>query len=119
MYEVVAEDVAEQRYQQAGLRNTLSQAIAKGLMAERGTGVGQYDATKMELFDAEVTKANTLLAKASITQDEVTAQVESLNSALLAALSMPEASTSIPNWYQITSLRSLTFMLRLREKLLA
>ena len=107
VYEVVAEDVAEQRYQQAGLRNTLSQAIAKGLMAERGTGVGQYDATKMELFDAEVTKANTLLAKASITQDEVTAQVESLNSALLAALSMPEASTNdTEHWYQITSLRS-------------
>ena len=107
VYEVVAEDVAEQRYQQAGLRNTLSQAIAKGLMAERGTGVGQYDATKMELFDAEVTKANALLAKASITQDEVTAQVESLNSALLAALSMPEASTNdTERWYQITSLRS-------------
>ena len=107
VYEVVAEVVAEQRYQQAGLRNTLSQAIAKGLMVERGTGVGQYDATKMELFDAEVTKANTLLAKASIMQDEVTAQVESLNSALLAALSMPEASTAdSEHWYQITSLRS-------------
>ena len=106
-YTVISEADAEIRYAQAGLRNTLSQAIARGLMMERGTAMGQYDPEKLDAFNAELEKAYALLAKDNITEAEVTALVNSLNSSVEGALAMPKASTATDEyWYQITSLRS-------------
>ena len=107
VYNVISEETAVKRYEQATLRNTLSQAIAKGLMAECGTSVGQYDAEKMKAFDAELEKANALLEKESVTADEVNAVVAGLMKILSEAQMMPQASTDgNEHWYQITSLRS-------------
>lgn len=106
-YSVISEEEAVQRHAQAGLRNTLSQAMARGLMAEVGTSVGQYDAAKMAAFNEELSAANALLAKETVTEEEIVAQVSKLNEALLPALNMPVASTTdAEHWYQITSLRS-------------
>lgn len=104
---VASDDTAAKRHTQAGLRNKLSQAIAKGLMVEKGTAVGQYDATKMAAFDTQAATANTLLAKAEITESEVNAQVTAINNILLESLAMPTPSTDAKEyWYQITSLRA-------------
>ena len=106
-YNVATEAEAEARYTQAGLRNTLSQVIARGLIAERGNAIGLYDTEKMKAFDAELENANTLLAKNEITEAEVQQLTSSLNTVLAEALSMPNASTEGNDyWYQITSLRS-------------
>ena len=106
-YTVISEADAEVRYAQATLRNTLSQAIARGLIMERGTAMGQYDPEKMNAFDAEVEKAYALLEKENITEEEVTELANSMNSTIEAALSMPKPSTAdSENWYQFTSLRS-------------
>ena len=106
-YNVTSEEVAQARYIQAGLRNTLSQAIARGLLMERGDAMGQYDPEKMEAFDAELVNAYGLLEKESITEDEVQAMSNKLNEVIEEAISMPKASTATDEyWYQITSLRS-------------
>ncbi|MBR5860327.1 MAG: hypothetical protein IKY71_03160, partial [Bacteroidaceae bacterium] len=106
-YTVISETEAETRYTQATLRNTLSQAIARGLTAERGNGIGQYDPEKMDIVDTETENAYTLLAKESITETEVQETSARLTTALTQAISMPKASTTEDEyWYQITSLRS-------------
>ena len=106
-YTVISETEAETRYAQANLRNSLSQVIARGLIAERGDAIGAYNATKMQAFDTEAEKAYTLLANESITETEVQEQTEKLNTVLREALSMPTASTTdAEHWYQFTSLRS-------------
>ena len=106
-YNVATEADAETRYTQAGLRNTLTQAIAKGLIAERGDAMGQYDAEKMKTFDAKIVTANEILEKNNITEAEVTELAEEFNTLIKEALSMPKASTTENEyWYQITSLRS-------------
>ncbi|MBQ3244139.1 MAG: exo-alpha-sialidase [Bacteroidaceae bacterium] len=106
-YNVISEADAEVRYAQATLRNTLSQAIARGLMLERGTAMGQYDPAKLATFDAELEKAYALLEKESITEAEVTEMAGKLAAAVEGALAMPKASTGDDEyWYQITSLRS-------------
>ena len=106
-YTVISEADAETRYTQATLRNTLSQAIAQGLIMERGTAMGQYDPEKLDAFNAELENAYALLAKGNITEAEVTAIVNRLNSSIEDALAMPKASTANEEfWYQITSLRS-------------
>ena len=106
-YTVISEADAETRYAQATLRNTLSQAIARGLMLERGTAMGQYDPTKLATFDAELEKAYALLEKESITETEVTEMAGKLAAAVEGALAMPKASTADEEqWYQFTSLRS-------------
>ncbi len=106
-YTVISEADAEVRYAQATLRNTLSQAIAQGLTMERGTAMGQYDPEKLDAFNAELENAYALLAKDNITEGEVTALVNRLNSSIEGALVMPKASTANEEfWYQITSLRS-------------
>ena len=106
-YTVISEADAEIRYAQATLRNTLSQAIAKGLIVERGESMGQYDPEKMTAFDAKLENAYALLAKESITETEVQALCNTLNSILTEAIAMPKASTATNEyWYQITSLRS-------------
>ena len=106
-YNVATETEAEARYTQAGLRNTLTQAIAKGLIAERGDAMGQYDAEKMKTFDAKIVTANEILEKNNITEAEVTELAEEFNTLIKEALSMPKASTAENEyWYQITSLRS-------------
>ena len=108
-YNVTSEADAEARYTQAGLRNKLSQAIARGLVMERGTAIGQYDPEKMEAFDAELEAAYTLLERKDITEEEVTTLANKLNSIVADALAMPKASTADAEyWYQITSLRSST-----------
>ena len=106
-YNVISETDAEVNYAQATLRNTLSQAIAKGLLVERGEAMGQYNPEKMEAFDAELEKAYTLLAKESINETEVQEMCNTLSSILAEAIAMPKTSTSTDEyWYQITSLRS-------------
>ena len=106
-YTAISEADAEVRYTQATLRNTLSQAIAQGLIMERGTAMGQYDPEKLDAFNAELENAYALLAKGNITEAEVTAIVNRLNSSIEDALAMPKASTANEEfWYQITSLRS-------------
>ena len=106
-YTVISETEAETRYAQATLRNTLSQAIARSLTAERGNGIGQYDPEKMIAVDTETENAYTLLAKESITETEVQEMSTRLTTALTQAISMPKASTTEDEyWYQFTSLRS-------------
>ena len=102
VYNVSSEEDAEVRYNQAGLRNQLTQAIARGLVATRGDAAGQYNATAMEAFDAKMVEANTLLEQSSITQEQVTAFVGELNTILNGALSMPTYSTQDNEvWYQL------------------
>ena len=106
-YTVISETEAETRYAQATLRNTLSQAIARSLTAERGNEIGQYDPEKMIAVDTETENAYTLLAKESITETEVQETSARLTTALTQAISMPKASTTEDEyWYQFTSLRS-------------
>ena len=106
-YTVISEADAEVRYAQATLRNTLSQAIARGLLMERGDAMGQYAPEKMAAFDAELEKAYALLEKGNITDAEVQAMADKLNEVIESAISMPKASTATDEyWYQITSLRS-------------
>ena len=106
-YTVISEADAEVRYAQATLRNTLSQAIARGLLLERGDAMGQYDPEKMAAFDAELENAYALLAQESITESEVQAMSSKLNEAVESAIAMPKASTTDnEHWYQFTSLRS-------------
>ena len=106
-YNAATEEEAQARYTQAGLRNTLTQAIAKGLVAERGDAMGQYDPEKMKAFDANIENANEILEKNNITEAEVTVLAENFNTLIKEALAMPKASTAENEyWYQITSLRS-------------
>ena len=106
-YTAISEADAEARYAQATLRNTLSQVIARGLIMERGDAMGQYDTEKMKAFDAELENAYALLAKESITEDEIQAMSNKLNDILKEAIAMPKASTANDEyWYQFTSLRS-------------
>ena len=103
-YNVTSEADAEVRYAQAGLRNQLTQVIARGLVATRGDAAGQYDTEKMKAFDTKVSSANTLLEKTNITQDEVTAYANELNTILNEALAMPKASTANEEfWYQLNT----------------
>ena len=101
-YNVTSEEDAATRYAQAGLRNQLTQVIARGLVATRGSEAGQYNATAMAAFDTKLAEASTLLAKSSITQEEVTTMTNSLNEILNGALSMPTYSTQGNEvWYQL------------------
>ena len=103
-YNVTSEADAETRYAQAGLRNQLTQVIARGLVATRGDAAGQYNATAMADFDTKVSAANTLLEKTDITQDEVTAYANELNTILNEALAMPKASSANEEfWYQLNT----------------
>ncbi len=106
-YNVATVAEAEARYAQANLRNTLSQVITRGLIAERGDAIGSYNTEKMQAFDEALEEANNILAKSNITEAEVQEMSESLNTILAQALSMPKASTAENEyWYQMTSLRS-------------
>lgn len=103
-YNVTSEADAETRYAQAGLRNQLTQVIARGLVATRGDAAGQYNTEKMKAFDTKVSAANTLLEKTNITQDEVTAYANELNTILNEALAMPKASSANEEfWYQLNT----------------
>ncbi len=106
-YNVISEAEAEKRHVQAGLRNILTQMIAKGQLAERGTSMGQFDAEKMNAYDAEMENVNALLEKEEITQTEVDEMAAKLNGILNNAQVMPQASTDGNEvWYQMTSQRS-------------
>ena len=106
-YNVISESEATKRHEQAGLRNTLTQVIARGLMAGRGDAIGLYDTEKMKAFDAELEKANALLDKSEITQAEVDEMTQRLSNILKESLSMPKASTDdTDHWYQFTTLRA-------------
>ena len=103
-YTVTSEADAEVRYNQATLRNQLTQVIARGLVAQRGDAAGQYNAAKMAAFDSKVSEANALLEKSNITQDEVTAFANALNEILNGALSMPTYSTADAEvWYKLST----------------
>ena len=106
-YNVISEAEAEKRHEQASLRNTLTQMIAKGQTVGRGSAMGQYDIEKMKAYDAEMENINGLLIKDELTNDEVNAIVEKLNGILNNAQTLPQASTDGNDaWYQFTSLRS-------------
>ena len=99
---VINDATAEARYAQAGLRNQLTQAIARGLIATRGNAAGQYDVEKMKAFDAKMAQANDLLERNDITQEQVTEFANALNAILNEALSMPTNSTEGNEvWYQL------------------
>ncbi|MBO5698836.1 MAG: hypothetical protein J6R79_02375, partial [Bacteroidaceae bacterium] len=103
-YIVTSDADAETRYAQAGLRNQLTQVIARGLVATRGDEAGQYNAAKMAAFDTKFAEATTLLEKSSITQEEVTTMANALNEILNGALSMPTYSTEGNNaWYKLST----------------
>ena len=104
VYTVIDDATAEARYAQAGLRNSLSQVIARGLVAERGDAAGQYDAEKMKAYDTKLAEAKALLEKTNLTQEEVTEFANALNAILNEALSMPKASTAGETvWYQLST----------------
>ena len=106
-YSVMSESEAEACHKQATLRNTISQAIASGLTAQRGTSLGEFDPEKMKNFDTEAEAASALLSKESITEAEANEAANKLNAIVRESLSMPKASTADEEyWYQITSLRS-------------
>ena len=106
-YNVISEEEAEKRHTQATLRNSISQVVSRGLMAERGTSIGMYDTEKMKDFDAGLESVKTLLAKDEITENEANTLKTGLSNILGEALSMPKASTTTEEfWYQFTSLRS-------------
>ena len=108
-YTVISEAEAEERYAQGELRNSITKAIAAGMISAKGTGVGEYDSAKMQAFDAEVANANILLAKDKLTQAEVDAQVARLKEAFTKAMVLPLSSTEgDEHWYEITTLRSPT-----------
>ncbi len=99
---VIDDATAEARYAQAGLRNQLTQVIARGLIATRGNAAGQYDEEKMKAFDAKMAEANALLERNDITQEQVTEFANALNTILNEALSMPTYSTEGNEvWYQL------------------
>ena len=101
-YTVIDDATAEARYAQAGLRNQLTQAIARGLVATRGDAAGQYNEEKMKAFDAKMAEANDLLERNDITQEQVTEFANALNAILNEALSMPTNSTEDNEvWYQL------------------
>ena len=101
-YTVIDDATAEARYAQAGLRNQLTQVIARGLIATRGNAAGQYDEEKMKAFDAKMAEANALLERNDITQEQVTEFANALNAILNEALSMPTNSTEGNEvWYQL------------------
>ena len=101
-YTVIDDATAEARYAQAGLRNQLTQVIARGLIAERGDAAGQYNGEKMKAFDAKMAEANVLLERNDITQEQVTEFANALNAILNEALSMPANSTEGNEvWYQL------------------
>ena len=108
-YTVISEADAEERYAQGELRNSITKAIAAGMISAKGTGVGEYDPAKMEAFNAEVARANTLLAQDKLTEAEVAEQVACLKNAFSEAMVLPTASTENDEyWYEITTLRSPT-----------
>lgn len=103
-YTVIDDATAEARYAQAGLRNQLTQAIARGLIAERGDAVGQYDEEKMKAYDEKLAQANAILEKTDITQEQVTEFAEALTAILNDALTMPKASTDAEEvWYKLST----------------
>lgn len=103
-YEVISETEAETRKAQANLRCTLSQTIAAGQLTTVGEGVGEYNAALMAQFFEEVKTATAMLAKASLTKDEVNAEVAKLNGLILPALNMPKASTAgETHWYKFST----------------
>ena len=101
-YTVIDDATAQARYAQAGLRNQLTQVIARGLIATRGNAAGQYNEEKMKAFDAKMAEANALLERNDITQEQVTEFANALNAILNEALSMPTNSTEGNEvWYQL------------------
>ena len=100
-YKVISEAEAETRKAQANLRCTLSQAIAAGQLTTVGESVGEYNPELMAQFFEEAKTATAMLAKASLTEDEVNAEAAKLNTLVLQALNMPKASTADEaHWYK-------------------
>ncbi|MBR5892740.1 MAG: exo-alpha-sialidase [Bacteroidaceae bacterium] len=106
-YSAISDEAAQTRYEQAGYRNLISQAIGQGYSATLGTSVGEYSAEAMGAFNEEVIAANTLLSSGKITAEQAQQQVERIKTALEKAIVKPKASSDTDEyWYQITSQRS-------------
>ena len=102
------ETEAEALLEQAGLRNQLTQAMAQGMVAPVGTQMGEYSAEAMQSFQAAVDAASARLASGeALTAAEVETLCSQMQTALLAALNRPVASTdSEEQWYQFHSVRA-------------
>ncbi|MBR2301205.1 MAG: exo-alpha-sialidase [Bacteroidaceae bacterium] len=106
-YTVLDDAAGEVRYSQAGLRNSISQAIGTCLRVEIGESVGAYSAATMELVKSEVAKANALLSSDNLSEQQVQEQVANLKKVLTEGINMPLPSNdNEEHWYQIVSLRS-------------
>lgn len=114
--DVISDQVAKRRHEQAGLCNQISQAIALGINLKAGTKVGEYSAETIEAFNAEAQKANVLLSTRDLSGAEAEAQAERLESILAKGIIMPTASTDTDeHWYQISSLRSGNLFISVNE----
>ena len=107
-YTVTSEEEAQQRHTNAGIRNSLSQAMASLLTLDWGTNVGQYNTKSKEQAQAKMQEASAQLAGSEgITQDYVDNFVAEANALVTSALVYPTPSTEDgERWYQISSLRS-------------
>lgn len=104
---VLSDDEAQAMHAQMGLRNELSQAMSNCLRVEAGESVGEISSEAMASLNAEITKANALLAGGNISEAQVDEQSAALMNILNNSLNMPKASTATQEyWYQITSLRA-------------
>ena len=105
-YNVTSEADAKVRYTQAGLRNQLTQTIARGLLVARGNGVGQYKEADCAALDAKLNEAYTIL-ESVVTEENITTFSNELTAtinALLPKINQPTYSTEGNEvWYQLST----------------
>ena len=106
-YSVTTEATAETRYAQAGLRNQLTQQITRGLLVERGNGVGQYKEADCAALDTKLAASTEVLGSENITENDITTFTNELNAiinALFTKINMPTYSTEGNEiWYQLST----------------
>ncbi|MEE0871699.1 MAG: GDSL-type esterase/lipase family protein, partial [Bacteroidaceae bacterium] len=107
VYTVINDATAEARYAQAGLRNQLTQVIARALLVERGNGVGQYKETDCAALDTKLASSTAVLEKENITESDITTftnELTAIINELFAKINMPTNSTEGNDvWYQLST----------------
>jgi len=106
-YTVISDEVAQQRRNDAGIRNSLSQAISQLITMDWGTSLGQYNPEKKAQADAKVQEGISMLTGSSaITQAQVDEYTAAAKQIVNEAMVYPTVSTEGKDyWYQISSLR--------------
>lgn len=106
-YNVISDEEAQKRHDNAGIRNSLSQAMSNLITLDWGTGVGQYSTEAKAQAEAKIQEASAWLAGGeAVTQTQVDNFVAEANTLLTTALVYPTSSTDgNEHWYQISSLR--------------